>query len=292
MNAERRFEIVVLNHRRLHLFFRNFGRVRGFDPARDRLTVVSCSPSDSETALVKAFEAEHGLPVRYLIRPNLGMEQRARLDYFTGQVGTVEDNLGARFVFQMQDHYLAADDPASRWGAEFDHGLKGDVAPEDLIFDLDAIERLDAELLLDGFFADRNDPCLVEWEGRRYIAPNGSNFGIRGELLREPGSQRAFRHMLEVFERGTPWLTYCEYSWGRFLFPEGRRLYDLKRDKLVTEWTSGEFHDEALDDYPRYFADYDSLPERSAATRATRRAWRWTHHSLVMSARRLRALRA
>src|SRR3954471_14102365 len=98
-----RFDVVVFNYERLGSFLGNFDRISGFDPTRDRVTVVSCSPSDEETALVREFERERGFEVRYLTRHNVGREQLARLEYFTGEPASLDENLSHEWVFQMQD---------------------------------------------------------------------------------------------------------------------------------------------------------------------------------------------
>jgi hypothetical protein len=207
------------------------------------------------------------------------MEQRARLEYFLGKVGSRRENLAPRFVFQMQDHYLAPEHPASRWGPELDHRLKGDVAPDDLSFDLDEIERIAGRHDIHGFFADRLDPVLIEDGGRRYVVPNGSNFAIRTDVLRSAGVQAACRRMLRVYglERElTHWLTFCEYNWGRVLFHEGRRFYDVKRDRVYDEWDPAEFSD-AMSDYRWHFARFDAELRRgllSGLARPGRRAFR------------------
>src|SRR5215510_4342744 len=85
----KRFDIVVFNYERLDSWLRNVGRLQGFDPNLDRITIVSCSPSEKETALVRGFEAARAIRVRYLTRENRGIDQLARVDYFTGGVGTV-----------------------------------------------------------------------------------------------------------------------------------------------------------------------------------------------------------
>lgn len=130
-----RFDIVVFNHARIDSWFRNADRIRGFDPALDRITIVSCSPSDTEHALVGDFEAQRGYRIRYLTRENRGIDQLARIDYFTGRVGTRDENLAYEFVFQMQDHYLDTDSRASHWGPTLDNRVKGDVVPDGTVFD-------------------------------------------------------------------------------------------------------------------------------------------------------------
>ena len=122
--TERRFDVVVLTYKRLRSFLGNFHRIDAFDPSRDRITIVSCSPSAAEAEEVRRFERERGLSVRYLKRENRGIDQLARAEYFAGAVGDLEQNLSYDYIFQMQDHYLDREDPGSRWGPGLDFAMK------------------------------------------------------------------------------------------------------------------------------------------------------------------------
>ena len=237
-----RFDVVVLNYKRLELFLRNFGRIRNFRPDRDRVTVISCSPSAEESEAIRAFEEEHGFDVRYLTRENRGIDQLARAEYFAGVVGSADENLSHRFIFQFQEHYLDTEDPSSRWGEEESFRVKGDVVPDEVVFDFDAIERLADEHDLDGFFADRNNPCFIELEGNRYVAPCGGNFAIATRVVRQPEAQGAIARIIATCDDSYTWALYAEYMWGVVFFREGRRFYDLKRDRLYTQWNRDEFY--------------------------------------------------
>jgi hypothetical protein len=266
-DAGPRFDIVVFNHERLRYFLEQFPvRFTGFDAGRDRLTVVTCSPSDEERELVASFERAEAIPVRYLTRRNLGIDQLARLDYWTGHVGSVEENLSHPWIIQMQDHYLDPDAPGSRWDERLDFGVKGDVAPDGLKFDLDHLFGLAAEERLDAFLADRTNPCLVEFEGRRGIAPNGGNFAIRTDLLRAADLQREFQRISAECDGSYRWALFAEYMWAMLLLSEGRRIYDVTRQRLFTSFPTSEFH-QAPDDYRWLFRFYRSGPARRNAMR-------------------------
>jgi hypothetical protein len=269
--GNRRFDVVVLNYERLHLFLDNFGRLGSFDPGRDRLTVVTCSPSSAERDLVAAFESSHGVPVRYLTRANRGIDQLARAEYFTGQVGTSEENLSYRFIFQMQDHYLEMDDPASRWGAEWDFRVKGDVLPDDVVLDFDVMEELAASHGLAGMFCDRNDPCYMQIDGQRFVAPNGGNFVIASSEVARPEVQVACRRLAATCDNTYRWAVHAEYTWGRIFFQEGKPFYDLKRDRLFTRWSREEFY-VSPDDYEALQRYYEGPAVRRAAMQAGTRA--------------------
>ena len=268
-----RFDVVVLNHERLQLFLRNFERIRNFRPERDRVTVISCSPSPQETELVRAFEAEHGLEIRYLTRENRGIDQLARAEYFAGAVGSLEENLRYRFIFQFQEHYLDTRDPSSRWGEEEGFRVKGDVVPDEVVFDFDEMERLADEHDLDGFFADRNNPCFMDLDGSRYVAPCGGNFTIATRLVGTPEVQEALRTVIRTCDDSYRWALYAEFMWGPVFFHEGRRFYDLKRNRQYTEWDRDEFY-VAPDDYAALMRRFERPALHRALLRGTDRAKR------------------
>jgi hypothetical protein len=269
--TERRFDVVVLTYNRLYSFLGNFNRIHAFDPTRDRITIVSCSPSAAEAEEVRKFERERGLSVRYLTRENRGIDQLARAEYFTGVVGNLEQNLSYAYIFQMQDHYLDPEDPGSRWGPGLDFRMKGDVVPEGVVFDLDAMEDLAREHNVAGFFCDRNDPSFISLEGRRYVAPNGGNFVIRTDLVAEPDVQAACRRLIDVCDDTYAWAVYVEFSWGPIFFQEGRRFYDLKRKRLFERWESEDFY-HPPDDVPKLKRRFEGPPVRRAVIRTVARA--------------------
>lgn len=268
-----RFDVVVLNHERLQLFLRNFERIRNFRPERDRVTVISCSPSAQETELIRAFEADHGFEVRYLTRENRGIDQLARAEYFAGEVGSLEENLRHRFIFQFQEHYLDTEDPSSRWGEEEGFRVKGDVVPDDVVFDLDVMEGLADEHDLDGFFADRNNPCFIELDGSRHVAPCGGNFTIATRVVGTPAVQQAVRTLIRTCDDSYTWALYAEYMWGPVFFDEGRRFYDLKRNRLYTEWDRDEFYI-GPEDYAALMRRFERSALHRALLRSTDRAKR------------------
>lgn len=269
--TERRFDLVVLNYERLRSFLANFDRITAFDPARDRITIVSCSPSQAETDALRAFEREHGLRVRYLTRANRGIDQLARAEYFTGAVGSLEENLAYAFIFQMQDHYLDPEDPGSRWGPELGYGMKGDVVPDGVVFDLDAMEELAREYDLTGFFCDRNDPSFMSIEGRRYVAPSGGNFVIRTDVVAERDAQLACGRLIDVCDDTYAWAVYAEFAWGPIFFHESRRFYDLKRERLFERWNAEDFY-HPPDDIPKLMRRFEGPALRRAVMRTVGRA--------------------
>jgi tetratricopeptide (TPR) repeat protein len=231
-----RFDIVVFNYQRLHSFFNNFSKIKNFRRDRDRITVVSCSPSGTETDLFKAFEKSNDIEVRYLSRVNFGGDQYARAQYFTGEVGNIDDNMRYKFIFQMQEHYLDTDSSYSKWGPEYNFAIKGDVVPDDIIFDLDEIDQILEKDNVSGAFCDRNNPCFFIVDGKRYIAPNGGNFIIRSRDILKEKTQNLCKELMSSCVNVYTWWLYAEFTWGIIFFSEGKKFYDLKRRMLFSEW--------------------------------------------------------
>jgi len=251
----KRFDIVVFNHERLDSWFRNADRIQGFVPSLDRITIVSCSPSEKEHGLVSDFETKGGYRLRYLTRENRGFAELARIDYFTGKVGTLEENLDYEFVFNMQDHYLDTDSSFSRWGPELGNRVKGDVVPDGTVFDLSSIyDKLNGDNL-SGAFCDRNNPCWFTIGSRRYIAPNGGNFIVRSSAIRDSRVYSLCQSLRRACDDSYDWAVYVEFMWGTAFFEEGRKFYDLKRDRMFSTWERDLFYI-APDNFSKLHASY------------------------------------
>src|SRR5262245_30643896 len=251
----KRFDIVVFNHERLDSWFRNADRIQSFVPSLDRITIVSCSPSEKEYALVRDFEAQRGCRLRYLTRENRGYAELARIDYYTGRVGTLEENLAYEFVFQMQDHYLDTDSSFSHWGPKLGNRVKGDVVPDGTIFDLSSIyDKLNRENLA-GAFCDRTNPCWFTIGSRRYIAPSGGNFIVRSSAIRDVRVYSHCQSLRRVCDDSYAWAVYVEFMWGKAFFEEGKKFYDLKRDRIFSTWDRDLFYI-APDNFPALHACY------------------------------------
>jgi hypothetical protein len=267
----RRFDVVVMNFKRLELFLSNFGKIRNYDRSRDRITIVSASPSPSELRQIREFEDDSGLSVRYLTRRNRGDGELPRAQYYTGAIGNLEENLSYAYIFQMQDHYLDTTSAASRWGPELEFRIKGDVVPDGVFFDLDRMETLARQYDLKGFFCDRNNPCFISMEGRRFVAPSGGNYVIRTSNVRGESVQGACRRLIRLCDDSPDWNLYAEFMWGPIFFQEGERFYDLKRSRLFEAWDEKDFYF-APDDFPGIKAFYDRPAPVRALVRSLQRA--------------------
>jgi hypothetical protein len=277
-----RFDIVVFNFRRLELFTNNFDRIRNFDRLRDRVTIVSASPSPAEADHIERFEEQQRLKVRYLTRHNRGYAELARAEYFTGVVGSLEQNLSHEYLFQMQDHYLDTESAASRYSPEvgerlrratgnleYDFSVKEDVVPDDAVFDLSKIEHLAHAYDVKAFFYDRANPCFFSFGEERFVSPCGANFVIRSRDVDDETVQKACRDLIRSCDGTYDWSLYAESVWGMTFFQEGGRYYDLKRNRLFRTWNRDDFYLAAVD-----YAGLKRFYERPAPIRALIRAYR------------------
>ena len=267
-----RFEIVVRNFRRLPVFLETFDQIRGFRPEKDRLTVISSSAGAEERALLDQFAAKRGIRTRYLPHPNIGRGEVGLASYFAGDLGSPEENLSARFIFTMQDHYLATEWQESIFDetapAELVGQVKGDVIPDDAVIDLDEMERLADLHDVEVFFCDRG-PILVEWRRQRFVMVNGSNFAVSTAVVVEPSVQAATRQLHDSWRDGGDnsyhWSGYAEHVWGRIFFQEGRVAYDLASNRLHTDWSDIGFSQPNRftgGDVNKVLAEYDPGPLR------------------------------
>ncbi len=275
-SATGRFDVVVFKHRRLKSFVNHFDKLRRLRPDVDRVTIVSCSPSAAETQLVREFAQSHDVTLRYLVRSNYGLGEFARAQYFTGQLGGSADLANYRYVFHMQDHYLDCDSPASRWGAELGHRVKGDAVPDGIEFDLDEIAQLIEREELSGVFCDRNDPAWFTIGSRRFVAPSGGNCILRMSDVLAPAAQQACQDLMRTCDNKYRWAIYAEFMWGAIFFGEGRRFYDLKRKQLFSEWPQECFYD-SPDDFDQIRAYYERAKTSWLwhARNRLRRGWNW-----------------
>jgi hypothetical protein len=237
--GRRRFDIVVFNYRKLDSFFTNFYKITNFNKDLDRITVVSCSPDASERKAVENY-VRQGFQVRYLSRQNFGMAEYARLEYFSES--SKYNDFAYSFTFHMQDHYLDTDSSFSKWGKELNFRVKGDVVPDDSCFDLNRLEQLFDENAIDCIFCDRNDPCYFEFAGGKFIAPNGANFIFRTAVLVDKKLQNLLGKLMLSCDNSYDWAVFMEFMFGVLFFPEGKLVFDLKRDLTFNDFDVNQFY--------------------------------------------------
>jgi len=238
----KRFDIVVWNYERIDAFFSNFHKIENFDSAKDRITIVSCSPSDVETAAVTDFTARTHIGIRYLVRENRGIDQLARAQYFSGEVGQLEENLSYNWILQMQDHFLDTDSTFSRYGKENGFALKGDIIPDNVTIDLDMLEKVITTNAVDLCFVDRSRPCWFKLLGKVYIAPNGGNFMVKSSSILKEEVQRITKLLSRSCDNTYDWAVFAEFMWGYIFFKEGKRVYDIERARVLTSFDRKDFY--------------------------------------------------
>jgi hypothetical protein len=244
----KRFNILVLNYKRLHSFFNNFDKIRAFDPLQDKITILSCSPDTKERQQVEAFAEKYQLPVTYLTRQNFGIDQCARVEYFSGQIEDLREILNTEYIFQFQDHYLDTDasyskwEPDNKWGPELNGSIKGDVVPENVIFDLNSLNEILRSNKIAAAFCDRNTPCWFQRNGRTHIAPNGGNYVLHTKQLEDKNVQTELARMYRRCDNTYRWAIYAEFKWGELFFNEGNTYYDIKRDKVYAKFSKEKFY--------------------------------------------------
>jgi hypothetical protein len=250
--ATYRFDIVVINHGKLFSFINNIHKLKGLGD-RDRITVISSTPSDEErTAAVGLTNG------RYFPRQNHGMNSLPTIQYIMCQLGD-NTNLDSEFLFVLQEHHLDTESAFSKWGAEFDFRIKGDVIADGAFYDLDDLECKYAEHPdLIGAYCDRRGPERFHlFDGRFHIVTNGTNFILRTEKLKRPEIQRALAILLSEYpgdkdhndpKNNCEWVLIAEYLFGPIFFGESETHYDVRRAKFIHS-----FNDQAdFNDTPDY----------------------------------------
>jgi len=139
-----RFHIVVSNYKRLSGFVDNFHKIRNFNPQRDRVFILDCSPegewhNELETARrMVDYGLTWGKNVIFVRRRNWAQNFGAVLDYYQwllkGYIRPVSYN------FFMQEHYL-----------DTERSVNVDTIPDNCTIDLDAVEQL--------FYSDMEIGC-------------------------------------------------------------------------------------------------------------------------------------
>lgn len=238
----RRFNILVLNYQRLQSFLNNFDKIQAFDPLQDKVTILTCSPSEEETRQIKDFSAKYQLNLEYLIRRNFGIDQGARVEFFTGKINGLEQVWDCEYIFQFQEHYLDPRAPYSKWGENENFRVKGDVVPDNVSFNLDSLIHIFRKNKIAAAFCDRNNPCWFQRAGATHIAPNGGNFILHAQEIQNQNVQRELKRIYRRCDNTYRWALYAEYKWGELFFNEGKRYYDLKREKIYTKFPTEEFY--------------------------------------------------
>ncbi|HET9958909.1 MAG TPA: hypothetical protein VFQ61_30675, partial [Polyangiaceae bacterium] len=223
----RRFDILVLNFERINLFLENFHKLRNFDPERDRIVISDCSNNAGrERERVARFANERGWilggpQITLSRRPNWGLAEGARIDYFTQ---LLRDDTVAPYVWQFQEHYLDTTSDYSRWPAS-DRAragqVKADILPDGMVIDLDICEQAFSNPDVAVLCAPRCGLGIFSHpDGREWLYADGANFGFRTSVARRVLSNQLLDDYRLTFDASYRWAIFMEFEYSR-LFSEG-----------------------------------------------------------------------
>lgn len=212
----------MLNFQRVGLFLDNFAKLKGFDPARDRIVIMDCSDNrEEERERTRRFAQEHGWElggptIKFVSRPNWGIDQGARIDYLDYHLDDA-----APFVWQFQEHYLDNTSDYARWGSSagpLAGTVKEDVLPDDGVLDLDLSERAFADPAVSAVFSSRSGIGLFPHsDGSEWFYADGANFGFRTSVAREAFNHELLDDYRLVFDGSYRWCQFIEFEFSRQL---------------------------------------------------------------------------
>lgn len=232
-----RFHLVVFNCERISLFLDNFHKIRNFDPEQDKIYILDCSSNHKkEQKKVANFLKEKGWEfnkqVHYIVRRNWGVDQGARIDYFSLFTKNYCDSL-PQYIWQFQEHYFDLTSPASRYPVEFPKiggQIKADVSPDNLIVDLDECEKIyEQDPAVAMLYAARLKMILFSHtDGREWFYANGGNYCIRTSYALEVYDKKLLDSYKMIYVGGKPnWAMFVEIDQGYRLTRKGVKWYDL-----------------------------------------------------------------
>ena len=234
-----RFDIVIINHKKLGSIIRNIHKIKNFNSENDRITIISDSNSKMEMEQILELEKQNNIKVNYIsISHGYQGNQKQMIEYMCGEIGNINKY---NFLFFMQDHYLDTESDFSKWGKELDFKIKGDVIPDNVELDLNILHDIFIKEEIKVSFCDRNDPCWFLYNEKKYIAPNGSNFIISNEFLKSEFIISSLQRFLSMSPKDYGWAVYVEFMFGLLFFIEGTKAYDIKRDRIFCSWEKDMF---------------------------------------------------
>jgi hypothetical protein len=233
-----RFDILVLNHQRVNLFFENFHKLECFDATRDRVIVLDCSQDpERERRIVEDFARRRGWTVggdelAFISRPNWGIDQGGRVDYLSALLGAQS---AAPYVWQFQEHYLDNTSDYSRWtSGPSAQRVKEDVIPDGGIIDLDLCERAFSDSDVTVAFAARPGVgVFAHPDGRNWFYAEGANFAFRTSAVRSAFSLELLDDYRLVFDASYRWALFMEFEFGRRL--SGGSWFDMIRGRAFRD---------------------------------------------------------
>jgi hypothetical protein len=225
-----RFHVVVFNFERIASFLDNSGKIQNFHPDRDRLIVLDCSDNHAaQKEAVVEFARHHGRPAKVIQRKNWGIDQGARIDYFTALRKMKNP---PRFIWQFQEHYLDLESPWSIWPSDMPKiggQLKEDVLPDDFCIDLDRCEQIyEDHRSVSVLYADRAKlGIFTHDDGNEWFYADGANFCVRTDYALDAFPPDVLSTYKSIYDGSYQWTLFLEMDICRRLTRPGRRWYDL-----------------------------------------------------------------
>ncbi|HEU4711490.1 MAG TPA: methyltransferase, TIGR04325 family [Pyrinomonadaceae bacterium] len=224
-----RFHVVVLNFERIASFLDNSDKLLNFSPDRDRLIVLDCSVNhDSQKQLVLDFARERGWKAKVIRRKNWGIDQGARVDYFSALRKMQHP---PRFIWQFQEHYLDLESPWSIWPKDhpqFAGQLKQDTIPDDLAIDLDRCEEIYDDNSVSVLYADRAKlGIFTHVDGNEWFYADGANFSARTSDVLDVFQPEVLSTYASIYDGSYNWTLFMEMDICRRLTRPNRRWFDL-----------------------------------------------------------------
>jgi hypothetical protein len=225
-----RFHVVVLNFERIASFLDNADKLQNFRPDRDRLIVLDCSINHTaQKQAVVDFARKRGWQARVVQRKNWGIDQGARIDYFTALRKMTNP---PKFIWQFQEHYLDLESPWSIWPSEMPQiggQLKADTIPDGFQIDLDACERIyEDNTAVSELYADRAKlGIFTHDDGNEWFYADGANFSVRTADALDVFPPDVLSTYKSIYDGSYDWTLFMEMDICRRLTRPGRRWYDL-----------------------------------------------------------------
>lgn len=253
----KRFNLVVINHNKIDSFINNFNiKIKKFNINKDFITLLDSSPTLKDKIKFQRFCKNKNISFEIIKRNNSGLDHGARLEYFSNYLLNKQK---FKYIFQFQENFLDSQPTKYDDGSQnffiFKNKkiIKSDQLSEKIIFDLDNIEKKLKKF--DIVTAETKKFCYFRIFNQEYIAPNGSNFIFRSDLLLDHQKLIIMNLILNelkfmgpsfsrqlISERQEMWSLWMELTWA-ILFFKNKKIYDINKNKIISITNKKKFYD-------------------------------------------------